>query len=69
MFTYTVFYFMIQYYGNENFDENNEVWKFWQIDFNKCDWACENRAYLHTKFSLIFKFQLTISFEVQMLLQ
>ena len=31
MFTYTVFYFMVQYYGNEKFDENNEVWKFCQI--------------------------------------
>ena len=35
----------------------------------KCDRACENRAYTHTKFGLIFEFQLTISFEVQMLLQ
>ena len=35
----------------------------------KCDQACENRAYLHIKFDLIFEFQLTISFEVQMLLQ
>ena len=26
---------MVQYYGNENFDENNEVWKFWQIELNK----------------------------------
>ena len=33
---------------------------------NKCDRACENRAYLHTKFSLIFELQFTISFEVQM---
>ena len=32
-----------------------------------CDQACENRAYLHTKFGLIFEFQLTISFEVQTL--
>ena len=30
-----------------------------------CDWACENRAYLHTKFGLTFELQLTISFEVQ----
>ena len=34
-----------------------------------CDQVCENRAYLHIKFDLIFEFQLTISFEVQMLLQ
>ena len=34
-----------------------------------CDWACENRAYLHTKFGFIFELQLTISFETQMLLQ
>ena len=32
-----------------------------------CDQACENRAYLHTKFGLIFELQLTISFEVQAL--
>ena len=32
-----------------------------------CDWACENRAYLHTKSYLIFELQLTISFEVQKL--
>ena len=32
-----------------------------------CDWACENRAYLHTKFGLIFEIQLTISYEVQTL--
>ena len=35
MFAYTVFYFMVQYYGNEKFDDNNEVWKFWQIELNK----------------------------------
>ena len=34
-----------------------------------CDQACENRAYLHMKFDLIFQLQLTISFKVQMLLQ
>ena len=34
-----------------------------------CDWACKNRAYLHTKFGLIFELQLAISFEVQMLWQ
>ena len=29
-----------------------------------CDWACENRAYLHTNFGLIFEFQSAISFKV-----
>ena len=26
---------MVQYYDNENFDENNEVLKFWQTELNK----------------------------------
>ena len=32
-----------------------------------CDWACENRAYLHIKFSFIFELQLLISFEIHKL--
>ena len=28
-----------------------------------CDWACENRAYLHTNFGLIFEFWFTITFK------
>ena len=32
-----------------------------------CDQACDNKAYPHTKFCLIFELQLTISFEVRKL--
>ena len=31
---------------------------------NNCDWACENRAYLHTNFGLIFELQFTITFKL-----
>ena len=34
------------------------------INMYKCDRACDNRAYLHTTFGLIFEFLFTITFKI-----